>query len=407
MCEVILALDAGGTSIKAGVLRGEEMLAKRTFPFAGEEREAMLAVFRQALAWGRAYAPACLGMACPGPFDFARGVSHMRHKWRGLKDVPLPPVFARELPGVPQRFLHDSTAFLLGEAWQGAAQEMKNPAGVMLGTGFGFAVMADRRVLVDANGTPALVLWNAPFRDRDGGGLCEPPRPAGTLTVPRRPTCGRWRSGRAGETRGPGRYSAAWGGPGPGADPLPARRDRRRGAGGTNRPLGGAVPSLGPRPGGGDHGAAHRQRGPAGRRRVLPGRGPRLYQGGVMHERLYQAAGERLFRHGKAHCGLHPEKRAQAAPGDHQHRGPGLRYQQVHGGAAVQDRRFQRVQGPLQPVAGGAGPERSEEESGVGLRRDSPRLHHGPDLPDYPAGGDALRAGYGGAYGPGPPWKRP
>ena len=165
MCEVILALDAGGTSIKAGVLRGEEMLAKRTFPFAGEEREAMLAVFRQALAWGRAYAPACLGMACPGPFDFARGVSHMRHKWRGLKDVPLPPVFARELPGVPQRFLHDSTAFLLGEAWQGAAQEMKNPAGVMLGTGFGFAVMADRRVLVDANGTPALVLWTAPFRD--------------------------------------------------------------------------------------------------------------------------------------------------------------------------------------------------------------------------------------------------
>lgn len=77
------------------------MLAKRTFPFAGEEREAMLAVFRQALAWGRAYAPACLGMACPGPFDFARGVSHMRHKWRGLKDVPLPPVFARELPGYP------------------------------------------------------------------------------------------------------------------------------------------------------------------------------------------------------------------------------------------------------------------------------------------------------------------
>lgn len=80
-------------------------------------------------------------------------------------DVPLPPVFARELPGVPVRFLHDSTAFLLGEAWQGAARDMENPAGVMLGTGFGFTVMQRRRVLVDANGTPALVLWNAPFRD--------------------------------------------------------------------------------------------------------------------------------------------------------------------------------------------------------------------------------------------------
>lgn len=165
MREVILALDAGGTSIKAGILRGEEIIAERSFAFLSEEREQMLSVFRQALAWGRDYGPVCLGVACPGPFDFARGVSHMRHKWRGLMDVPLPSVFARELPGVPVRFLHDSTAFLLGEAWQGAARDMENPAGVMLGTGFGFTVMQRRRVLVDANGTPALVLWNAPFRD--------------------------------------------------------------------------------------------------------------------------------------------------------------------------------------------------------------------------------------------------
>lgn len=165
MREVILALDAGGTSIKAGILRDEEIIAERSFAFLSEEREQMLSVFRQALAWGRDYGPVCLGVACPGPFDFARGVSHMRHKWRGLMDVPLPSVFARELPGVPVRFLHDSTAFLLGEAWQGAARDMENPAGVMLGTGFGFTVMQRRRVLVDANGTPALVLWNAPFRD--------------------------------------------------------------------------------------------------------------------------------------------------------------------------------------------------------------------------------------------------
>ena len=144
MREVILALDAGGTSIKAGILLGEEIIAERSFAFRSEEREQMLSVFRQALAWGRDYGPACLGVACPGPFDFARGVSHMRHKWRGLMDVPLPSVFDRELPGVPVRFLHDSTAFLLGEAWQGAARDMENPAGVMLGTGFGFTVMQRR-----------------------------------------------------------------------------------------------------------------------------------------------------------------------------------------------------------------------------------------------------------------------
>ena len=89
MREVILALDAGGTSIKAGILRGEEIIAERSFAFLSEEREQMLSVFRQALAWGRDYGPVCLGVACPGPFDFAKGVSHMRHKWRGLMDVPL------------------------------------------------------------------------------------------------------------------------------------------------------------------------------------------------------------------------------------------------------------------------------------------------------------------------------
>lgn len=210
MREVILALDAGGTSIKAGILRDEEIIAERSFAFLSEEREQMLSVFRQALAWGRDYGPICLGVACPGPFDFARGVSHMRHKWRGLMDVPLPSVFARELPGVPVRFLHDSTAFLLGEAWQGAARDMENPAGVMLGTGFGFTVMQRRRVLVDATvprrwccGTlpSGMVRWrttsaDAPWRDAYG---------------PQAPDVRSWRSWRAGRHAGAGDFPPAWG----------------------------------------------------------------------------------------------------------------------------------------------------------------------------------------------------
>ena len=38
MREVILALDAGGTSIKAGILLGEEIIAERSFAFRSEER---------------------------------------------------------------------------------------------------------------------------------------------------------------------------------------------------------------------------------------------------------------------------------------------------------------------------------------------------------------------------------
>ena len=42
-----------------------------------------------------------------------------------------------------------------------------------------------------------------------------------------------------------------------------------------------------------------------------------------------------------AHRGLYSEKCPQAAGNHHQHRGQGLRHQQVHGGAAVQNRRLQ------------------------------------------------------------------
>ena len=171
----------------------------------------------------------------------------MRHKWRGLMDVPLPSVFARELPGVPVRFLHDSTAFLLGEAWQGAARNMENPAGVMLGTGFGFTVMQRRRVLVDANGTPALVLWNAPFRDgtvedyvsrralRDAYGPQAPDvRELAELA-------------RGGDTRAQAIFPPHGGISGRSAHPLPPRRDGWRGAGRDRLPARQSFSSPGPR----------------------------------------------------------------------------------------------------------------------------------------------------------------
>ena len=39
MCEVILALDCGGSSIKAAVIREKEILETRLFAFPGDSRE--------------------------------------------------------------------------------------------------------------------------------------------------------------------------------------------------------------------------------------------------------------------------------------------------------------------------------------------------------------------------------
>lgn len=172
MRDVILALDMGGTSIKQALVdMAGEPLDASICPFADDSRSAMLQTLREAAAMGRAQALAVdcriirVGVACPGPFDFRLGISRMTHKWVGIQGVPLAPVLAEVLPGVPVSFLHDSTAFLLGEAFYGAARAAQSPAGVMLGTGFGYTYMQERRVCLDATLSPRVRLWCAPYRD--------------------------------------------------------------------------------------------------------------------------------------------------------------------------------------------------------------------------------------------------
>ncbi len=165
MTKAILALDAGGTSIKAAVMADGEPRRIAQIDFMGESREALLRAFREALRLGEGQDIAGIGVGCPGPFDFQTGTSRMEHKWKGIRNVPLPPLFQEAHPGVPVRFLHDSTAYMLGEGWRGAGCDAESPAGVMLGTGFGFSCMKRRRVVLDPTSTPLLKLWCAPFRE--------------------------------------------------------------------------------------------------------------------------------------------------------------------------------------------------------------------------------------------------
>ncbi len=169
MREVILALDCGGSSIKAAVVREKDILDTRLFAFPGDSREDLLGTFRAAAEWGKTYGASRISAACPGPFDYTNGVSRMVHKWQSIKDVALVPVLNEVLPDAPVRFLHDSTAFLLGEAWDGAAETMNSPVGVMLGTGFGYALMQDRKVLLDQTQSPWVRMWCQPFQ----GGIVE------------------------------------------------------------------------------------------------------------------------------------------------------------------------------------------------------------------------------------------
>ena len=169
MQSVMLAVDAGGTNFKYGLMtRGCDMVSpclQIAVQAEGSARQ-IEDSWRQLSKNAREIAQtmgATIGRVCvstPGPFDFTAGMSRMKHKFPAIYGMPIRPWIQGELGDVPVDFLHDSTAFLLGELRKG----MVDPACVMLGTGFGFACMKNGKVLVDATRTPAVVLWNRPFR---------------------------------------------------------------------------------------------------------------------------------------------------------------------------------------------------------------------------------------------------
>lgn len=161
----MLVLDIGGSYIKYGLADENGKLisdsAGQLPSDANGNYEHFLDVLRQVIALNQRKADFHTASVCvPGPFDYFHGISLMQHKFTALyrKSIAIPFVEA----GIEVCFLHDSTAFLLGEARD---EDGSSPCGIMLGTGLGFAMMRDGRICVNASQTPALSLWNMPWKD--------------------------------------------------------------------------------------------------------------------------------------------------------------------------------------------------------------------------------------------------
>ena len=167
---MILVLDVGGTKIKYGLADGDRLLPEtcgQADSHADESKEKVLEAFASLIERARPLGADRACVCMPGPFDYENGVSHMKHKFASIEGVSLRAPF--ESAGMDVTFVHDSTAFILGEYAVGRLREGKRPCCVMLGTGLGYAMMKNGRVWERPNHTPAFLLWNAPYLD----GICE------------------------------------------------------------------------------------------------------------------------------------------------------------------------------------------------------------------------------------------
>ena len=142
-----LLLDVGGTFLKCS--------DGRSIPMDSDgSREKIAGALREAVS---GYTR--LRAAVPGPFDYATGKFLMKHKFAAVYGE-----YFADIAGLPRescKFTHDVNCMLLGEIREDSA----NTAMIALGTGLGFALYVDGKILKNALGSPQVSIFNLPFKD--------------------------------------------------------------------------------------------------------------------------------------------------------------------------------------------------------------------------------------------------
>lgn len=146
-----LLLDVGGTFIKCS--DGREI----PIDSAGS-REQIVAALREAVGDASRVA-----VAIPGPFDYAGGVFLMKHKFAAVYGDSFAQLAGR--PDAEFRFIHDVNGMLLGALHNPDFAKYRRVALITIGTGLGFAVGVDGVPQSNAAGSPAVPLYNRPYRD--------------------------------------------------------------------------------------------------------------------------------------------------------------------------------------------------------------------------------------------------
>ena len=101
--------------------------------------------------------------AVPGPFDYSTGQFLMKHKFSSVYGE-----YFADIVGLPRekcRFMHDVNAMLCGEMKTGNGKGYGRVAMITLGTGLGFSMSIDGKILTNELGSPAVSIFRLPYRD--------------------------------------------------------------------------------------------------------------------------------------------------------------------------------------------------------------------------------------------------
>ncbi|HET9382770.1 MAG TPA: ROK family protein [Streptomyces sp.] len=156
----VIALDVGGTGMKAALVGADGELLHRARRATGRDRgpdavvDGILGFAADLRAYGTRHLggpAAAAGVAVPGIVDAAKGVAVFAANL-GWRDVPLRALLAERLGGVPVALGHDVRTGGLAEGRVGAGRGTDRFLFVALGTGIAGAIGVDGRVEAGAHG---------------------------------------------------------------------------------------------------------------------------------------------------------------------------------------------------------------------------------------------------------------
>jgi glucokinase len=154
-----IGLDLGGTNIKSGVVddRGQIVakLSRPTRPETGPDGVLASMVDAAREAADAAKIPlaqiAGVGIGCPGPLDFQKGLVKAAPNLPGWDHVPVRDHIARAL-GRPAVLENDANAAAFGEFWVGAGRDVQDMVMLTLGTGVGSGLVVEGKIIHGADG---------------------------------------------------------------------------------------------------------------------------------------------------------------------------------------------------------------------------------------------------------------
>lgn len=159
MSEKIIGVDAGGTSIKIGLLSIDGCIHDKWEIPTNTDRHSsiILTEIWQSITNRLSQSGVSLdqvigiGAGVPGFVNENEGVVHkaVNLGWENLKVKEK----LHDLSNLPVRIANDANTAVLGENWLGAGKQAKNVLAVTLGTGIGGGIIADGHPINGANGT--------------------------------------------------------------------------------------------------------------------------------------------------------------------------------------------------------------------------------------------------------------